>query len=122
MYIGKKNFKGRGKKNKGVESNWKSYCSSSKLVQELITEKGESAFEFYILEQYTTPSGLNWGEVWTQTFCAIPENNDRFLNRYIDKITYRVLEPVTKKHKTRLNAYLRKHPLLQPTGAGGASL
>ena len=40
-YIGKKNFKGRGKANKGKQSNWKEYCSSSKAVQALIAEKGK---------------------------------------------------------------------------------
>ena len=57
-YIGKKNFSGRGKLNKGKPSNWKTYTSSSKFLQELIKTKGEEKFKFVILEQYFTVGGL----------------------------------------------------------------
>lgn len=108
-YIGKKNFKGRGKANKGKQSNWKEYCSSSKAVQALIAEKGKDAFAFIILEQYFTLGGLSFAETWCQTICEIPSNNDEFLNRFIDKVTWKVTEPVTQRHRKRLRYYLNKY-------------
>ena len=35
-YLGKKQFVGAGKLNKGKESNWKKYTSSSKVLAELL--------------------------------------------------------------------------------------
>lgn len=108
-YIGKKNFKGRGKLNKGVESNWKTYTSSSKYLQELIKEKGIDKFKFIILEQYRTVGGLSFAETWSQVVQEIPSNNDEYINRFIDKVTWKVTEPVTERHKKRLKHYVRKY-------------
>lgn len=108
-YIGKKNFAGRGKKNKGDPSNWKAYYSSSKTLQAMIEEKGKDAFAFIIIEQYFTLGGLSFSETWSQVICEIPSNNDEFLNRFIDKTTWKVTEPVTELHKKRLKYYLRKY-------------
>jgi hypothetical protein len=108
-YIGKKNFTGRGKLNKGEPSNWKSYSSSSKYVQQMISEKGEDRFKFIILEQYFTVGGLTFAETWSQIVCETPCNNDEFLNRFIDKITFKVTEPVSLHHRNRLKYYLRKY-------------
>lgn len=111
LYIGKKNFKGTGKKNKNVESNWKTYCSSSKSLQDLIKEKGVDSFEFIILEQYYTRGGLSFAETWSQVTCEVPSNNHRFFNRFIDKTTFKVTEPVTPRHKKRLRQVLKNYPL-----------
>lgn len=108
-YIGKKNFAGRGKKNKGEPSNWKDYCSSSKTLQAMITDKGKEAFAFIIIEQYFTLGGLSFAETWSQVICEIPSNNDEYLNRFIDKVTWKVTEPVTERHRKRLKNYLRKY-------------
>lgn len=108
-YIGKKNFKGRGKLNKGVESNWKTYTSSSTYVQSLIKEKGVEKFHFIILEQYKTVGGLSFAETWSQVVSETPSRNDEFLNRFIDKVTWKVTEPVTERHKRRLKHYIRKY-------------
>jgi hypothetical protein len=109
-YIGKKNFKGRGKLNKGQASNWKSYTSSSDYLQKLIKEKGKEAFYFIILEQYSTLGGLSFAETWSQVTSETPSKNDEFINRFIDKVTWKVTEPVTARHKRRLKHYLRKYP------------
>lgn len=108
-YIGKKNFTGRGKINKGVASDWKTYCSSSTTVQKLIKEKGKERFVFIIIAQYFTVGGLSFAETWSQIICETPSNNDEFHNRFIDKVTWKVTEPVTASHKTRLKYYLKKY-------------
>ena len=108
-YIGKKNFKGRGKLNKGVESNWKTYTSSSTYVQALIKEKGVEKFHFIILEQYKTVGGLSFAETWSQVVSETPSRNEEYLNRFIDKVTWKVVEPVTDRHKRRLKHYTRKY-------------
>jgi hypothetical protein len=112
-YIGKKNFRGRGATNKGVESNWKTYTSSSKFLNELIKEKGKDRFRFAILEQYYTSGGVTFGEVWTQIVCEVPTNNEEFMNRYIDKITFKVTEPITARHRKRLSYYRSKYAFVQ---------
>ena len=109
-YIGKKNYKGMGKANKGIQSNWKTYTSSSRSVQELIAQKGVKGFAFIILDQYYSSGGLSFAETWTQVVCETPSNNEEFLNRFIDKVTWKVTEPVTKRHKRRLKHYLEKYP------------
>ncbi len=108
-YIGKKNFKGRGKLNKGKESNWKVYTSSSKYLVDLIKEKGKDQFEFIILDQYKTTGGLSFAETWSQVVSETPSNNDEFMNRFIDKVTWKVTEPVTDRHKRRLKQCMRKY-------------
>jgi hypothetical protein len=108
-YIGKKNYKGRGKLNKGQDSNWKSYTSSSSYLNDLIKEKGKDKFDFIILEQYNTVGGLSFAETWSQVVAETPSKNDEFINRFIDKVTWKVTEPVTDRHKKRLKNYLRKY-------------
>lgn len=111
IYIGKKNFTGRGKLNKGEPSNWKTYTSSSNYLKELMSIKGTEAFDFFILEQYYTVGGLSWAETWTQTVCEVPSNNSRFFNRFIDKVSWKVTEPVTERHRRRLKKLLKDYPL-----------
>ena len=114
IYIGKKNYRSRGKKTKGVQSNWKSYTSSSTFLNQLIKERGLDEFDFILLEQYYTRGGLSFAETWSQVHSETPSNNQRFLNRFIDKVTFKVTEPVTARHKKRLAYYLRKHPFVVP--------
>lgn len=71
-YIGKKNFAGRGKKNKGDPSNWKAYYSSSKTLQAMIEEKGKDAFAFIIIEQYFTLGGLSFRRLGHRLFVRYP--------------------------------------------------
>lgn len=108
-YIGKKNYKGRGKLNKGQASNWKTYTSSSSYLNDLIKEKGKDKFEFIILEEYHTVGGLSFAETWSQVVSETPSNNDEFMNRFIDKVTWKVTEPVTARHKRRLKHYMKKY-------------
>lgn len=109
-YIGKKFFRGRGKANKGQESNWKTYTSSSKTVNEMIETLGKSRFRFIIIEQYFTLGGLSWAETWSQVQVEVPSNNDEWLNRFIDKVTWKSSESVSKQHKRRLASWIKKFP------------
>lgn len=71
FYIGKKNFYSTtrkavaGKKRKQVivkESDWMTYCSSSKYVKADIDKYGEDVFEFFIIQTYKTKAGLSYAE------------------------------------------------------------
>jgi hypothetical protein len=107
-YIGKKQFRGRGKINRGQGSNWRQYTSSSKELNARIKEKGKDSFLFVILEQYYTVGGWSFAETWTQVVCETPSKNEEFMNRFIDKVTWKVSESVTARHKKRLKFWLNK--------------
>lgn len=103
MYIGKKFFRGAGKSNKGKQSNWRTYTSSSKELNALISQDGKDAFEFFILEQYMTRGAVSWAETWSQCHVEVPTNNHIWLNRFIDKVQWKSSEAITDRHKKRLN-------------------
>jgi archaellum biogenesis ATPase FlaH len=102
-YIGKKQYKGSGKLNRGVVSNWQWYVSSSKVLSETIKAKGKESFEFIVLDEYKTRGGLSFAETWSLVVVETPSNPDKWYNVLINKVTWRVKEPVTLKHRERLN-------------------
>ena len=108
MYIGKKFVKGTGKLNRGLESNWKTYTSSSKTINDDIRINGKDHYEFIILECYTTRGGVGWAETWSQCYVEIPSNNHIWYNRFIDKVSWKSSEHITKRHKLRLNKILKE--------------
>lgn len=85
IYVGQKSFtskktlskkqqdqlwSGRGKKPKKamLESNWKTYCSSSEDVKKLVAEMGVDKFKWEVLELACNKSDLNLKEVeWMVT-------------------------------------------------------
>lgn len=99
MYLGKKFFRGAGKSNKGKQSNWRTYTSSSKDINAMIEEAGLVDFEFHVLEQYYTRGGLSWAETWSQCHVEVPTNNHIWYNRFIDKVQWRSTEAVTVQHR-----------------------
>lgn len=101
-YLGKKIFRGNGKSNRGRQSNWRTYTSSSKDVNALIEELGIDAFDFYIVEQYYTRGGLSWAETWSQCHVEVPTNNHIWYNRFIDKVQWRSTEEISSRHRRRL--------------------
>jgi hypothetical protein len=109
MYIGKKNFRGAGKLNKGKQSNWRAYTGSSKQVNEDIEKLGKENFEFYILEWYINKGSVSYAEAWSQHYAEIPTNNDKFYNRFIDKVSWKVSEPITDRHKKRLKKLISSY-------------
>ena len=107
FYIGKKNFRGNGKVNKGKQSNWRTYTSSSSIINQLLAEHGKDNFEFIVLEQYNNRGSLPYAESWSQLAAEVPTNNHITYNRFIDKISWKVTEPITKRHKLRLQKVLK---------------
>lgn len=115
MYIGKKQFAGLGKLNKGIESDWKTYTSSQKVISEHCRElrlAGLSPalrFDFICLEQYSTKGGFSFAEVWTLVTAEIPSNRTIFYNSLINGISWPVRERVTDRHKSRFSAFIQGH-------------
>jgi hypothetical protein len=103
FYLGKKLFRGTGKLNKGKESNWKKYTSSSKLLAEMLKERPKEEFDFICLEQYQTKGTLSYSETWSLCHVEAPTNDDWY-NRLVEKVSWNVKEQITDRHKERLRA------------------
>lgn len=103
FYLGKKLFYGHGKLNKGKESDWRKYKSSSKLLAVLLRERPKEEFDFICLEQYKTKGTLSYSETWTLCHVEAP-TNDTWYNTLIDKVSWNVKEPISQRHKDRLAA------------------
>jgi hypothetical protein len=101
FYLGKKLFYGHGKLNKGKESNWRRYTSSSKILSEMFKERPKDEFDFICVEQYKTKGTLSYAETWTLCLVEAPTNN-QWYNRLIEKVSWPVKEPVSERHKQRL--------------------
>jgi hypothetical protein len=100
-YLGKKQFLGMGQLNKGKESNWKKYTSSSKVLNELIKQRPREEFEFICIEQYRTKGTLSYSETWSLCMAEVPTCKEWY-NTLIEKVSWPVKEPVTDRHKQRL--------------------
>lgn len=101
-YIGKKQFFGTGKLNKGQDSNWRRYTSSCKELNEEIRLRGIQNFRFFVLEQYKIRGTLGWAEVWSQCIAETPTSNVWY-NGLIEKVSWIVKEAITDRHKARLS-------------------
>ena len=102
LYLGKKQYRGTGKINKGEESNWKWYISSSKELSASIKLNGKNKFAFIAIEQYKTKGGLSYAESWSLMYAQTPVYSERWYNVLINKITWPVKEPPTERHRQRL--------------------
>lgn len=105
MYFGRKNFIRQGRY-AGFESDWRSYQSSSKKLQNWIAELGTDAFYFIVLEQYRTMGGLGYAETWTLMTAKTTENPQRFLNKSVESISWHSREKITERHESRLKQIL----------------
>lgn len=101
FYLGKKLYRGMGKLNRGKESNWKTYISSSKLLKEVFDYRPRTEFDFICLEQYKTKGTLSYSETWTLCFVEAPTNRTWY-NTLIEKVSWPVKEPISERHKQRL--------------------
>lgn len=101
FYLGKKHYFGSGKLNKGQVSNWRKYLSSSKLLAEMFEERPKEEFEFVCLDQYKTRGGLSYAETWSLCLVEAPTTKNWY-NTLIEKVSWSVNEPVTARHKERL--------------------
>lgn len=104
-YLGKKLYYGAGKLNKGKESHWRRYTSSSKVLGELLKVRPREEFEFICLEQYKTKGTLSYSETWSLCRVEAPTSNEWY-NTLIEKVSWPVKEKITKRHKERLERVL----------------
>ena len=107
FYLGKKLYRGTGVINSGKESNWKSYISSSKYLQTHINNRPKEEFSFLCLDEYRRKGTLAYAETWTLCYVEAP-TSDRWLNKRIEAISWKVSEPISQKHKDRLQAIICK--------------
>jgi len=105
LYLGKKLFYGTGQLNKGKESNWKKYTSSSKVLTEVMKERPRSEFEFICIEQYKSKGTLSYSETWSLCLVEAPTSKVWY-NTLIEKVSWSVKEPISDRHKARLNMIL----------------
>lgn len=107
FYLGKKLFLGMGSLNKGKESNWKKYTSSSKVLAEVLKQRPKEEFDFICLEQYKTKGTLSYSETWSLCHVEAPTSK-HWYNTLIEKVSWNVKEPITDRHKQRLNQVMNK--------------
>jgi len=106
-YIGKKFFVGMGKLNRGKESNWRKYVSSSNLLAELLKVRPAEEFEFICIEQYKTKGCLAYAETWSLCYVEAP-TSPVFYNTRIEGISWSVKERISDRHKERLETILKR--------------
>jgi len=102
-YLGKKLFwskrtlpplKGKKRKrHKVVESNWKTYQSSSKYVQEAIDQTGVENFKFEIISLHPNKTETNYQElkllILNNVLESVTETGERlFYNENIERVFY----------------------------------
>jgi hypothetical protein len=104
LYLGKKQYKGAGKLNKGKESNWPWYISSSTELSEQVKKYGKEGFDFIAVEQYKSKGALSYAETWSLMFVESPSNRHLWYNMLVNKISWNVREGITQQHKDRLTA------------------
>ena len=106
LYRGKKQFVGAGKLNKGIQSNWQWYISSSKELAANVKMLGKEHFEFIAIEQYRSAGALSYAETWSLLHVQAPVYRDKWYNVLINKISWAVKEPPTQRHRDRLHAVM----------------
>ena len=102
LYLGKKGYRGTGKLNKGKESNWRWYITSSVEVSQSIKENQKKGFDYYAIEEYRMKGALSFAETWSLCAVESPSNKDIWYNTLINKVSWVVREQVTERHKKRL--------------------
>ena len=108
LYLGKKQYRGSGKINKGQESNWRWYISSSNELSETVKARGKQGFEYYAIEEYRAKGALSYAETWSLCYVEAPVYPELWYNRLINKVSWTVREPVTERHIRRLNMVIKK--------------
>lgn len=111
LYLGKKQFVGAGKINKGQQSNWQWYISSSTELSASVKMNGKENFRFVAIEQYKSKGALSYAEVWSLLHVQSPVFKHKWYNILINKVSWRVSEPPTQRHRERL------HKLMDEFGA-----
>jgi len=113
LYLGKKQFRCTGKLNKGQDSNWRWYISSSKELSDSIKAHGKGNFVFYALEQYRSKGALSYAESWSLFHVEAPVNRHVWYNVLINKVSWKVTEKITERHKDRLYNIMKEAGAIQ---------
>jgi len=103
FYIGKKHYRTP----KGVETDWRKYTSSSNIVNALIESSSKDGFDFFCLEEYQKRGAVGYAETWSLCYVEAP-TTEKWYNARIEKVSWRVSETITQRHKDRLTAILSK--------------
>jgi hypothetical protein len=106
-YLGKKSYLTGGKLNYGRETDWRRYLSSSKLLAVLLKERPREEFEFIAIEQYRTKGTLSYAETWSLCRVEAP-TSVTWYNTRVEKVSWSVKEPISQRHKLRLEMLLDK--------------
>jgi hypothetical protein len=109
FYLGKKFFRSVRGKNEGKEADWRNYKSSSKLLKEMFEHRTLDEFEFICLDQYRTKGTLAYAETWTLCHVEAPTNK-RWYNYLLNEISWKISEPISERHKTRLHHAINLKP------------
>lgn len=105
LYLGRKNFRSKNLKTKGKDSGWRDYTSSSTNINDAISTRGFDDFRFFCIEQYKTVGGLGYAETWSLCYVDALCNPKLWYNGLINKVSWKVNEPVTRRHLERLDNY-----------------
>lgn len=100
-YLGKKKFITR-KNGCNDREGWKSYSTSSSVVNGLKERSKTGGFLFICLDQYRFSGALAYAETWSLCHVDAPMS-DTWYNKRIEGISWKVKEPVTERHKQRLD-------------------
>jgi hypothetical protein len=106
-YIGKKQYHQYRKGVRTRPSDWRTYTSSSRTLNDDINRQGKINFHFEILAEFSTRSGLVYGETHLQHVCNVlteklGDDERLFYNRFIDKIRFIPKEFMTAKKKEKV--------------------
>jgi hypothetical protein len=106
-YIGKKQYHQYRKGVRTRPSDWRTYTSSSRTLNDDINRQGKINFHFEILAEFSTRSGLVYGETHLQHVCNVlteklGDDQRLFYNRFIDKIRFIPKEFMTAKKKEKV--------------------
>lgn len=106
-YIGKKQYHQYRKGIKARPSDWRTYTSSSRPLNEDIKRQGKKNFHFEILAEFDTRGGLVYGETHLQHVCNVltetgGEDERLFYNQFIDRIRFIPAEFMTAKQKKKI--------------------
>jgi len=102
-YLGKKQFLGTGKINQGQETNWRWYTSSCNALNEQMKLYEKELFKFYCIEQYKIRGSLGYAEGWSLMHVEALAKRDKWYNGLVNKVSWKVSEGITEKHKKRLS-------------------
>ncbi len=120
-YIGKKQFWStqrkivKGRKNRKIvqkPSDWRKYTSSSKHVNDAISETGKDNFLFLIESLHKSKASLHYGEVETQINedvlrAKLPDGSRKYYNKMIANMKFLTPEELPEETKMKIRQTLK---------------